>query len=178
MRMIPIHFIVLLVLPALYAKTASTRTEVTSKTSQTEEVFKTAVLEKTPAQQVSGPKLSSQSLKESVVLVDFWASWCSPCIKALPYYNELYKKWKPKGLVVMAINLDDNTKERDQFLKTTLLDFPIFADGNPKYFDLFDVQVVPTLFVLDKNKRIIKMIRGFSENDKKEIEKALKELLI
>lgn len=140
--------------------------------------LKTISITKAPAIQISGPLVSETDLKSSVILIDFWASWCAPCLKALPYYNDLYKKWKGKGLVVMAINLDENTKDRDNFLKTTKLDFPIYADGNPKYFDIFDVQVVPTLYILDKNKRIIKMIRGFSEHDKKEIDLILKNLFI
>ncbi len=175
-RNINIHFIALLILAFSPLINISWGHAQVVPTSNSIESYKSIDLKQTPAVQISGPKIREKDLKSSVLLVDFWASWCSPCLKALPYYNDLYKKWKHKGLIVIAINLDENPKDRDNFLKTTKLDFPIFADGNPKYFDLFDVQVVPTLYILNKNKQLIKTIRGFSQNDKKEIENILKDL--
>ncbi len=138
-------------------------------------------LKELPAQtlnSVPAPKISD--LKKDIVLVDFWATWCEPCKESLPVYEELYKKWKDKGLRVVAFNVDDNRKEAEAFLKKNPLHFPIFYDGDRKYVDLFGIQAVPTLLLFDQNLKLQETYRGYTPNKieslKKKIETQLKNL--
>ncbi|WP_291515476.1 TlpA disulfide reductase family protein [Bdellovibrio sp. ArHS] len=117
------------------------------------------------------------NLKGKVVLVDFWASWCTPCKDALPHYNRLYNTYKNKGLVVIAVNEDDDMKERDAFLKTQSFDFYIYQDKDRKMLGEFKVQALPTLFIFDKNLKPVTFYRGFGPDKTALLEKTLQDLL-
>ena len=58
-----------------------------------------------------------ESLKDKVVMIDFWASWCDPCKESFPAMEDLQKRLGPKGLVIIAINVDEDRKEMEDFLK-------------------------------------------------------------
>ncbi|WP_413942760.1 TlpA disulfide reductase family protein [Bdellovibrio sp. HCB-162] len=131
-----------------------------------------------PSDLIQGSKISNlNELKGKVVLIDFWASWCEPCKEALPHYNRLYKKYKDKGLVVIAINEDDDLKERDAFLKSHPLEFTIYFDKTKSMVKDFKVQALPSLFVIDKNLKPVALFRGFSEDKPQVLEKKIQELL-
>ena len=131
-----------------------------------------------PSEHVQGPKLTGlNDLKGKVVLIDFWASWCEPCKEALPIYNNLYKKYKDQGLIIIGINEDNDKKERDSFLKTTSLDFPMYQDEKSQWVNQFKIQALPTLFVFDRNLKPISMYRGFSPEKATTLEKQIKDLL-
>lgn len=117
------------------------------------------------------------NLKGKVVLVDFWAAWCEPCKEALPHYNDLYRKYKPQGLVVLGINEDDDHAERDAFLKTVTLDFPLFYDKNKMLLGDFKVQALPTLYVFDRNLKPVVFYRGFDKKTTQALDKKIQELL-
>lgn len=120
---------------------------------------------------------SVSALKGKVVLVDFWASWCSPCKAALPHYNGLYNKYRDQGLVVLGINEDDDTLERDAFLKTVQIDFPLFYDKDKVLVKDFDVKALPTLYVFDRKTKPVAFYRGFDEKDPQVLEKLIQRLL-
>lgn len=131
-----------------------------------------------PPEQIGGDPLKEmQDLQGKVVLVDFWASWCEPCKEALPHYNQLYKKYKDKGVVFIGINEDDDLKERDQFLKQNKAVFPQFADTSRKWAKDFNVQAIPSLYVFDKKRKPVGLYRGFSEEKPQALEKKIQELL-
>lgn len=120
---------------------------------------------------------SPRELKGKVILVDFWASWCEPCKEALPHYNRLYKKYKDQGLIIMGINEDEDSKERDLFLKTHVLDFPIYTDKEKAMVQNFKVQALPSLFVFDRNMKAVALYRGFSPEKLESLEKKIQDLL-
>lgn len=121
--------------------------------------------------------IAFEKLKGKVVLVDFWASWCTPCKEALPHYNRLYKAYKDKGLVVIAVNEDDDLKERDAFLKGQRFDFYIYQDHDRKMLGEFKVQALPTLYVFDKNLKPVTFYRGFGPGKPELLEKTIQDLL-
>lgn len=114
-----------------------------------------------------GTTLKMADLKNKVVLVDFWASWCEPCKEALPVYNKLYKQNKAAGLVIIGVNEDDEPKDRDTFLKSHPVDFPMFHDTDGKWAKDLHIQALPTLYIFGKDKRAIKFYRGFNGDSKK-----------
>jgi thiol-disulfide isomerase/thioredoxin len=65
---------------------------------------------------LDGPPITSQSLRGKVVLLDLWASWCAPCIKGMPEMAQLQRKFGPKGLVVLAVTVDDDPAKLNAFL--------------------------------------------------------------
>ena len=110
-----------------------------------------------------------------MVVVDFWASWCEPCKAALPHYNKLAEKFKGK-VIFVGINEDDSIQARDAFLKTVPLSFPVFSDTKKKVADDFKVLALPTLFILDKDLKLVSFYRGFDDKKMQGLEKTLTDL--
>lgn len=131
-----------------------------------------------PTRHLQGPKLMDENLKNKVVLLDFWASWCGPCKEALPFYEALYKKYKDQGLEVIGVNAQDTPKERADFLSKTALSFPIFEDSSKNSLvNKLDLVALPTLFVYDRSGKVILSYRGFDEKKMAELEEKVKEAL-
>jgi len=87
--------------------------------------------------------------KGKVVLVDFWASWCAPCRKSFPTLNELQQRYGGKGLVVIAVNVDERRASMDQFVKNIPATFPVVRDAEQKLVAAVAVESMPTSFLLD-----------------------------
>lgn len=119
----------------------------------------------------------AQDFKNKVILIDFWASWCQPCKEALPYYNELYLKYKDQGLILVGINEDEDPQDRDLFLKGFSPDFPLYQDKEQTMAKYYKVLALPTLLVLDREQKLVAVHRGFDQKKKTALEKQLRELL-
>ena len=120
-----------------------------------------------------------ESAKRTVVLVDFWASWCGPCKASFPVMDELYKKYSKDGLVIIAVNLDDKRELMDDFLKKHPVTFPVVRDAGKKLVGAVSISSMPSSFVLDDHGRILSVHNGFhgQETEKQyveEIERLLK----
>lgn len=120
-----------------------------------------------------------QAAKGKVVLLDFWASWCTPCRKSFPWMNTLQKKFGPAGLVVIAVNMDHERSLAEAFLKTTPAEFQIDYDPSGALATEMSVSAMPTSFLLDRSGRIVQRHAGFREAQlagrEAEIEQLLKE---
>src|SRR5688572_9438724 len=100
-----------------------------------------------------------------VTLVDFWATWCGPCEKSFPKYQDLYVKYKASGLELVAISLDDETKDIPNFIKSTGIKFPVGWDGAKKVPPCFDIQNMPTAYIVDR-KGVVRFVhRGYRANE-------------
>ncbi|RKX87568.1 MAG: hypothetical protein DRP58_02520 [Spirochaetes bacterium] len=98
-------------------------------------------------------------LKGSVVVVDFWASWCSPCKKYLPKTQELHEEYKDQGLVVLGVNIEGNDSRAMAVIKDLNLTFDILkgepgADGSYNWSSSqiqdFKIGGIPSVFLIDK----------------------------
>ena len=118
-----------------------------------------------------------KSLNGKVVLVDFWASWCSPCLQSFPWMNELQQKHSEKGLVIVAINLDQDRALADAFLKKVPAKFRVEYDAEGTIASQFEVQAMPTSFLIDRNGRVRVRHRGFREKQRAEREDQIEQLL-
>ena len=118
-----------------------------------------------------------KSLNGKVVLVDFWASWCTPCLQSFPWMNELQRKHFEKGLVIVAINLDQDRALADAFLKKVPAKFRIEYDAEGTIAREFDVQAMPTSFLIDREGKVRVRHRGFREKQRAEREDQIEQLL-
>jgi thiol-disulfide isomerase/thioredoxin len=89
------------------------------------------------------------SLKGKIVVVDFWASWCGPCKDSFPVMDELQKKYGDKGLVIIAVNEDEDASDMQDFLKANTAIFTVVRDTKQKLVALTGIQTMPSSFVLD-----------------------------
>jgi thiol-disulfide isomerase/thioredoxin len=111
-------------------------------------------------------EFSSLVGKSDFILIDFWASWCNPCINSIPGLKDIYSKYKSKGLEVVGITLDADSKEWENGLKkidTPWLNFKItgLSDQNEyvkikkKLYDVCGLSGIPYMILLDKNGKIL-----------------------
>lgn len=123
------------------------------------------------------PEISLEALRGKTVYVDFWASWCPPCLRSMPLINDLYNKYKDQDFEVIAINVDDPVEDGEDFLLDTPLDYLIAVDTDNTVLNRFDVTGMPTSFLIDKE-GVVRMVHlGFRGNDIEIIEAAVTQLL-
>lgn len=90
-----------------------------------------------------------------LVLVNFWATWCQPCIREMPSMERLYAKYKPSGLEIVAISLDQgNEDDVREFVAKLKLTFPIVLDPDHKAKALYKVRGLPTTYLLDRKGQV------------------------
>ncbi len=123
------------------------------------------------------PAISTASLEGKTVYVDFWASWCAPCLTSLPLYNDMYHKYKDQGLEIVAINVDNPIEDGLDFLIDTPLDFLIPADPDGDAAELFEVIGMPTSYLIDPDGTVKLVHMGFRSGDIEMIEEAIQESL-
>jgi len=110
------------------------------------------VLERLELPDLEGEMLRLSSfLDRGPVILDFWATWCKPCLQAMPELQQLYEDLSPRGLQVVAINEDGprNAAKVKPFLKSHGYDFPVVLDLNREAQRQLQALALPTTLVLD-----------------------------
>lgn len=100
---------------------------------------------------------STLRLKEQqgrVVLVNFWASWCGPCRQEMPHLNRLYDRYRPAGLVMIGVNIDDDPKTALDAASLYGIKFPVVLDTDKKVSNLYNMSGMPATIVIDKSGRV------------------------
>ncbi len=96
-----------------------------------------------------------------VVYVDFWASWCPPCIRSFPFMNQLQHDLKDQGLHVVAINLDEKLVDAEEFITKYPVEISIASDPESQCAKDFGVMAMPSSYLVDR-KGVIRYIHlGF-----------------
>lgn len=117
--------------------------------------------------QVGAPGLRLGALRGQVVLIDFWATWCKPCIEALPAIDGLHQRFRDHGLAVVSVNIDDAARARG-LARSLKLTMPLYADDGRAARD-YKVTTVPHLALVDcraaEHCRIHEVQRGLSNKD-------------
>ena len=125
----------------------------------------------------SGPPHDLAEDKGHVVLLDVWATWCEPCKDALPIYQDLAKHYESRGLRVYAINMDEDPRQIDGFLKETKVTLPILLEQNGLAEKSLGVKLMPTTFLIDKKGRLRHRHEGFAEEFLQKYQNEIEELL-
>jgi peroxiredoxin len=95
-----------------------------------------------------------QDLRGKVVLVNFWATWCSPCRKEMPDLQALYEKYKDQGFAVLAIS-DEEAAKVTLFLAERKISYPVLLDPGRKVHELYQVEGIPKSFVYDRDGKLV-----------------------
>ncbi len=111
-------------------------------------------------QTLSGAKDSLQNYRGHVVLVNLWASWCAPCRSETPALQELYRRDRAKGLVVLGIDQGESSAAAGAFAKEMNLSYPILLDEDQQYGRAYAAVGLPTSLVVDPAGRIVRGIDG------------------
>ena len=123
----------------------------------------------------SETKLSQ--LKGKVIYLDFWASWCGPCRESLPWLGELQKRYGPRGLQVVSVNVDLERTDAERLMSSTGVTFPVAFDPDGKLPEKYQLSCMPSSFLIGRDLKLVKIHHGFHTGEKQEREAEIESLL-
>jgi peroxiredoxin len=124
---------------------------------------------------MDGKPVSLADLKGKVIVLDFWATWCGPCKMSLPHLDKLYQSEKGNDVHVLAVNVQEDAKDVQQFVTQTKLAVPVILDRDGKVGEAYGVEGIPQTVVIGKDGKVKKVFVGFSPQLPEQLAKVVEE---
>ena len=129
-----------------------------------------------------GAEVKLADYKGKVVILDFWATWCGPCMRSMPHLEQVWKKVQSKNVVVLAVCVWDDKAAYDKWVpeNKSKFTFPLLFDAAAKDNSKsiasakYGVSGIPSTFVIGADGKVVEGIVGFSGDNDKRVEEALK----
>lgn len=109
---------------------------------------------------IDGRKVDLSALKGKVVLLDFWASWCGPCMSELPEVKRVYSRYHDKGFEIVGISLDDDLDKLRDCIKTNGITWPQYFDGKNWQNEIssrYGIHSIPAMWLIDKTGNVVSL---------------------
>jgi peroxiredoxin len=110
---------------------------------------------------MDGKDVSMKDLKGNVIVLDFWATWCGPCVMSLPHLDKIYQDKKSQGLKVFAIDLAEDKDVVQKFITSKKLTIPVLLDSDGKTSESYGVNGIPHTVLIGKDGVVKKVLIGF-----------------
>ena len=124
-----------------------------------------------------GRAVSLAEYRGQVVYLDFWASWCGPCRESFPFMNELQRDLADRGLQILAVSVDKTAEDARRFLARYPAQFTVALDVAAACPSAFQLQGMPSSYIIDKGGAVRAVHAGFRNRDRAEIRQQLLDLL-
>lgn len=118
---------------------------------------------------LDGKSVSLAELKGQVVVLDFWASWCPPCIESLPHLGKLYQEKQGKGVKVFAVNVAEDKAKVETFLKSKNVTVPVLLDSKGDAAKKYNVTSLPQTVIIGKDGTVKKVFVGLGADSFEQI---------
>lgn len=118
---------------------------------------------KAPSFQLLGLDGQNHTLDEykgKAVVLNFWGSWCPPCVKEMPALQTQWEKWRDQGVVVVGVNVGEDQMVVENFVKLVGIDFPIVMDPNRNAVRSYGISPMPTTFFINSKGKVDKIHIG------------------
>jgi peroxiredoxin len=109
--------------------------------------------------------VSLADYRGKVVYLDFWASWCPPCLTSLPQLEQLRKQFPSDQFQIVAVNVDQDPAKARKFLERTRIGYPSATDPKGKIPETFGIETMPTSFLIDRRGVVRYVHQGFRKGD-------------
>ncbi len=126
---------------------------------------------------LSGKNIKLSEMRGTVILLNFWASWCAPCRTEMPLLSQLHDKYKDLGFTVLGVNVEQDSNMARRYISERPVDFPVLLDNSNKVSKLYQVVAMPTTVLIDRdgNKRFLH--QGYKLGDEKKYTRMVKKLI-
>jgi len=105
---------------------------------------------------LQGRNVTLSQLRGKIVLVNFWATWCGPCLLEMPDLNDLYSRFKSQGLVVLSLTSEESTKV-NSYVNKIGYHAPVLLDPDSEAAKRFHVENLPRSFVFNRKGKLVAM---------------------
>jgi thiol-disulfide isomerase/thioredoxin len=123
------------------------------------------------------PALDLDAYRGRVVVVDFWASWCAPCRRSIPWLNQMRAQYGDRGLVVIGVNVDKDARDAARFLREVPIDFEVVYDPEGTLAAQYALEGMPSSYVYSRDGELVARHLGFQNARRPEYEALLARLL-
>jgi peroxiredoxin len=127
--------------------------------------------------QVDGRSMHLADYKGKVVVLNFWASWCPPCVEETPSLEQLQQTIAPRGGVVLGVSVDDDMDAYRKFIDDQRVNFPTFVDVSKKIAPQYGTSMFPETYLIDRNGKLARKIVGPQDWQSPEVMSSIEVLL-
>jgi peroxiredoxin len=122
-------------------------------------------------------KLALSAYRGKVVYLDFWASWCPPCLTSIPQLEEMRKQFPSDQFQILAVNVDQDPQKARKFLERNKIGYPTATDPRGTIPASFGIETMPTSFLIDRDGVIRYVHHGFRKGDIEPLRQRISQLI-
>jgi cytochrome c biogenesis protein CcmG, thiol:disulfide interchange protein DsbE len=113
----------------------------------------------------AGDQMTPRNFGGKVLVLNFWASWCAPCVEEAPSLNEFAKAFKDSGVVVLGVSVDRNEQLYQNFVKRFAVSYPTARDPEENISYRYGTYKIPESYIIDRNGKVVRKYAGLPERD-------------
>ena len=109
---------------------------------------------------LDGGNIGLSDLRGKIVVLNFWASWCPPCVRELPAFERTWQEYRERGVVFMGVAVSDTPEDARHFAERAGVTYPLGLDTDGLIMSAYRVLSIPTTYIIDRNGNVARKLGG------------------